>query len=228
MSLALTAVVLLTLAALAWHSWSGQVILKTSDDEPNLQAWHASTVRPLTRLELSALAQIKTIAPHCIVLPQVSLSRFIKVKSSLSYSTWFYKVGRRCVDFLICSSAGDVVGVIELHSGAAPAKPASKGVQAKERTLAQANIPVWYFNPDAQGAIDRLHALIYAELDDSVAHTTLGPLWAATEEAPRKAGIEAIELEDYRWNQPWPTEDSRPTAFLDIAEPPTLTERVAQ
>ncbi len=184
----------------------------------NLDNWQPRTVRPITKVELMALAKIKLAAPDCIIMPQVSLSRFLRVKKSIAYSPWFYRVGRRCVDFLICSPKGDVLGVVELDDRKPGAAHTSRGLQAKERTLTLASIPVWHINPESQGAFDQLYDFIRAELGESVAHSAQSVEWAATENSPRGAGIEAVELDDDRWNQPWPTEDTRPSAYLDFAE----------
>jgi hypothetical protein len=191
---------------------------RASTDMPNLDVWQPRTTRPLTKVELAMLARIKATAPECLVLPQVSLSRFLKVKSSLPYSPWFRYVGRRCVDFLICSPAGDVLGVVELVNPKKAAAPPSRGSQAKERTLTLAAIPVWNVDPDSTDALRQLHDYIRAELGESIAHATQGPEWPPTEVAPRGAGIEALELNDDRWNQPWPSEETRPTAYLDLAD----------
>jgi hypothetical protein len=209
--------VVLIVAALAWR-WSTKRKVKTLDDENNLEAWRPRTIRPLTKLELKALGQIQTAAPHWVVLPQVSLSRFLKVKTSLPYGPWFYKVGRRCVDFLICSKGGDVLGVIELQTNTTLQSHISSGVLAKERTLTQASIPIWHFNPESPDALEQLHALIHVKTSDSIGDPANGPDFRPTDTAPRGAGIEAIELDDTRWEQAWPTEDTRPTAFLDLAE----------
>lgn len=210
-------VAVLALAALAWY-WQSQQKTNVEDSEGKLSDWRPRAIRPLTQIELQTLSHIKVAAPNCIVLPQVSLSRFLRVKSSLPYSKWFYKVGRRCVDFLICSPGGDVLGVVELQGEKEVQTHISRGMLAKERALAQASIPIWYLNPESKGAIEMLRTLIHAELGESVAHSTHGVEFHNTDAAPRGAGIEAIELDDDRWNQAWPTEETRPSAFLDIAE----------
>ena len=209
--------VILAVVALAWL-WSTQRKVKDPDGEQELESWRPRPIRPLTKLELKALGQIQAAAPHWIVLPQVSLSRFLKVKTSLPYGPWFYKVGRRCVDFLICTKGGDVLGVIELQDSKTLQAHISSGVLAKEHTLKQASIPIWHFNPESPDAMEQLEALIHNKPSDPAAHSAQGIDFRHTDAAPRGAGIEAIELDDTRWEQAWPTEDTRPTAFLDMAE----------
>jgi hypothetical protein len=188
------------------------------DSDFSLDNWQPSTVRPLMQIELKALADIQRAAPNCIIMPQVSLSRFLKVKKSVAYRPWFYRVGRRCVDFLICSPNGDVLGVVELDDAKTATATPSRGVQAKERCLTLASIPVWHINPETKGAYDQLFDFVRTALGEAAAHQQQEPEWHPTENAPRGAGIEALELDDERWNQPWPTEDTRPSAYLDIAD----------
>jgi hypothetical protein len=208
--------VVAVLAAIVW--WQ----LRSSNYGPgfnlgkelNLDQWRPRTIRPLTKLELRIFSDIRSCAPDCLVMPQVSLSRFLKVKSSLSYSQWFFRVGRRCVDFLICSPHGDVLGVVELvHPKVS--KKSTEGAAAKDRALTLAQIPIWSYNPDKEGSLQQLRTLISAELGDAEANSQMHPEWIETEVAPRGAGIDVVEMEEQRWNQPWPQEDSRPSAFLD-------------
>ena len=212
------ALIVLAVAALAWFLLRGRVG-GGQDSSVDLDKWQPRTIKPLTKTELKAFAKLKSTTPQIVVLPQVSLSRFVKVKSSLPYGTWFYRVGRRCVDFLICSDKGDVLGVVELAGKSG--SPESRGAQAKERTLTLASIPVWHIDPEDAGAYDLLYTYIIAELGQSEASANHHPEWHATDVAPRRAGIETLELDDDRWNQPWPTEENRPTAFLDLADAPT-------
>lgn len=211
------AALILALAALVWRLSISRKT-KAAAKAPEMESWQPCTIRPLTQLELKALSQIRAAAPHWIVLPQVSLSRFLKVKTSMPYGPWFYKVGRRCVDFLICSPGGDVLGVVELQHSKSPQSHISNGALAKERALAQAAIPVWHFSPDAPGSMEQLHAHIHARADKPAAHSSHGNEFHHTDAAPRRAGIEAVELEDDRWDQAWPTEDTRPTAYLDMPD----------
>lgn len=215
-------VLVLVALALGWLWLCKRRNAHASQSDFDLDNWQPRTTRPLTKVELAMLAKIQMTVPECLVLPQVSLSRFLKVKSSLPYGPWFRHVGRRCVDFLICSPKGDVLGVIELIDNKKSNAPPSRGSQAKERTLTLAAIPVWHVDPDSTGALHQLYDYIHAELGESVAHSMHGLEWPPTEAGPRGAGIEAVELDDDRWNQPWPSEETRPSAYLDLLDSPPL------
>jgi Protein of unknown function (DUF2726) len=224
-TMALVGGLTLAVLVLGWLWLRGRRTADASFSDFNLDNWQPRTIRPLTQVELAMLGKIKMAVPECMVLPQVSLSRFLKVKSSLPYGPWFRHVGRRCVDFLICSPKGDVLGVVELiDSKKANAAP-SHGSQAKERTLTLAAIPVWHVDPESTDGLHQLHDYIRAELGESVVHSIHGLEWPPTEASPRGAGIEAVELDDDRWNQPWPSEETRPSAYLDLLDSSQTDEK---
>jgi hypothetical protein len=184
-----------------------------------LEDWKPRAMRPLTRAELKVFNHIRTAVPECFLFPQVSLSRFVKVRQTKSYNQWFQRVGRRSVDFLVCSDSGDVLGVLELKNGSTHRD--SSGQLRKEKTLKLASIPVWHIDTERLPDHEKLRDMILIELKAAYEHSVQTPEWRKTEIAPRAAGVEAAELEDDdRWNQPWPTEESRPTAFLDNLDNP--------
>ena len=189
----------------------------------NLGDFRPRTMRPLTRQELAVLGHLNTAVPECLVLPQVSLSRFLQVAKNRSYQTWFQKVGRRCVDFLVCSAKGDVLGVVELgHGKGSSAQAASEGAQRKLESLRMAGIPVWNLNPQALPGVDELREMVLTQWQSSVQQSHAGQDsadWKHTELAPRDAGLEVEELNESRWeHQPWPTEEARASDFLDALE----------
>jgi Protein of unknown function (DUF2726) len=187
----------------------------------SLENFRPRTMRPLTRQELAVYAHLNTAVPECLVLPQVSLSRFLQVTQNRSYQTWFQKVGRRCVDFLVCSAKGDVLGVIELGSGKSRrAGAASEGAQRKAESLRMAGIAIWNLNPQDLPSLDELREMILTQWQASVQHSAQDDAeWKRTELAPRDAGLEVEELSDSRWQQqPWPTEEARASDFLDALE----------
>jgi Protein of unknown function (DUF2726) len=185
------------------------------------QDWQPKATRPLTLSELQLMARLKQAAPECFVLPQVSLSRFINVRQNQSYSQWFQRVGRRCVDFLLCSDKGDVLAVIELTktSPREPSKRRSQGQEYKDRTLKIASVPVWRFSADTVPSLGKLRELILTELSASIAHTSEARGMHNADTAVKQGGIEVLELSDSRWKQDWPSADNRPSAYLDDLEP---------
>ncbi len=189
--------------------------------------------RPLTKNELKVLRLLQSSLPECLLLPQVSLSRFLQVRESRSYHTWFHKVGRRCVDVLICTNQGDVLGAVELEEGAnrrgeGASRAASVGAARKLETLRNAKVPVWKFDPANLPSHDELRDLVLDQWQTSLLKPPGGAAasqWPQTELAPRREGLEVTEADladdSANWHQqPWPTPDARPSDFLDMLDGP--------
>jgi hypothetical protein len=218
---------LLTLIVLAaagmvvwWFMQSKPAVAKKSRDSEEFdpKIWQPRVVRPLTRTELEAYKVLRDALPDMVLLPQVALSRFVGVRTQRSYTRWFNKVGRRSVDFLVCSKRGDVLGVVELQ---AKRDTKSSGTQLKTSTLKLAHIPVWHLDLEARAGVELVAHQINLRLAESGAALNSSQQqdseqWEATMVNPRTAGIEAVEAADVKWEeQPWPTEDNRPSSFLD-------------
>lgn len=182
----------------------------------NAEHWKPRSIRPLSKVDLLALSHLSAAVPECLVLPQVSLSRFIKVRQTKSYGLWFGRVGRRCVDFLVCSPSGDVLGVIEIVRTSQTGKPQTTtvGSQRKRDTLRLASIPLWQMNADQLADHAKLRQIILPELQ-AAQRAMRNRGFANTDLQPHTKGLEALELDDARWGVGWPTEDAGPSALLD-------------
>jgi hypothetical protein len=195
--------------------------------------WLPRTMRPLTHGELRMMLHLRKALPECLLMPQIALARFLDVSHNRSYSQWFGSVGRRCVDFLVCSEQGDVLGVILLVPK--KGRTLSEGMQRKIKALEAAQIPVWQLLADPLPDVKALRALVTPELeaahDHSVQHSVMDESppseWQATqlearrpasafESSSRKAPAATTEPKPSpRWDQAWPTEEARSSEFLD-------------
>jgi hypothetical protein len=222
---------LLVLVAIIWLQKKAKS--PSADDDFAAADFRVRVTRPLTKNELKVLRKLQTALPECLLLPQVSLSRFVQVHENRSYHTWFHKVGRRCVDILICTSSGDVLGVVDLEDGASrrgegATRAASLGTARKIETLRQAKVAIWRFDPDNLPGHDELRDMVLEQWQSSQLRPPAGAAasqWPQTELAPRREGLEVTEGEisedDSQWQaQPWPTPESRPTDFLDLLDMP--------
>jgi hypothetical protein len=208
------------LALGAWLFWKRGVkpAFPRKSRTLRLEDWPPRTMRPLTHAELAAFRLLCRALPECLLLPQISLARFLSVPQSRSYSHWFGSVGRRCVDFLVCSEHGDVLGVMQLQSS--KAKTTSPGTQRKVTTLQMAQIPVWFINNDDLPNVQTLREMVMPELQAAEQHSVQHPEsdWEATrlelrDSAAMRLGSDNDKSD--RWDQAWPTEEARPSAFLD-------------
>jgi Protein of unknown function (DUF2726) len=224
-----------TLALLAWFvlQRSAPVVHSGKHRPFRLEDWPPRTMRPLTPEELRVLKLLRKALPECLLMPQVALARFLSVQQNRSYNQWFGSVGRRCVDFLLCSEQGDVLGVIQLQSS--KSKALSEGTVRKLKALEMAQIPVWQMAKDDLPDVHALRAMVMPELKAAEAHSVQfqDSDWAATKLEPREFSVlrknkEAQAAKSERWNQAWPTEEARSSAFLDefgmIEVPPLVVK----
>jgi hypothetical protein len=200
-----------------------------------MENWQPRTMRPMTRVELKALLELRRALPECLLLPQIALARFLNVSQNRSYTQWFSNVGRRCVDFLVCSEQGDVLGVFHLQS-AKSKKTTSEGTQRKLKALEMAQIPIWHLPAEEIPDAKTIRSIVLPELQAAEQHSQMisvlnaEPEWQATRMEPRakleKKSAEADKSD--RWDQEWPSEESRSTSFLDqfgmIEVPPLVVK----
>ncbi|NJM44342.1 MAG: DUF2726 domain-containing protein [Brachymonas sp.] len=157
-----------------------------------LEDWNPRTMRPLTHAELRMMLHLRKALPECLLLPQIALARFMNVNQNKSYNQWFGSVGRRCVDFLVCSEQGDVLGVIQLNNPKSKKSSAtSEGTQRKLHTLEAAQIPVWQIAYDPLPDAANLREMVLPELEAAHEHSVqhaASPesVWQATQFEPRR------------------------------------------
>ena len=246
-SAAIAGLIVLILAVLALLVWlvrrrSAPMMHLGKQRSFRMDDWQPRTMRPLTPTALHTLQHLRKALPECLLMPQVALARFLSVPQNRSYNQWFGSVGRRCVDFLVCSDHGDVLGVIQMQSN--KAKAMSEGTQRKLKALEMAQIPVWQLANDALPDIHALRAMVLPELQAAAAHSQQHAsdeelVWQATRLEPRRPATAfepalspmqsaKAKLISERWDQAWPTEEARSSEFLDelgmIEVPPLVVK----
>lgn len=234
----LAALVVAAVAALVWVVWRrSKPEAHSGKDRPfRLDDWQPRTMRPLTPGELSTLVLLRRALPECLLMPQIALARFLSVTQNRSYTQWFGSVGRRCVDFLICSEQGDVLGVIQLKTGK-PGRQVSEGTQRKIKALEVAQIPVWEMASDDLPDVKAIRAMVMPELQAAEQHSQMMSIqhpeseWQATRLELPEANVPKKRTQPSkpdRWNQAWPSEEARSSVFLDemgmIEVPPLVTK----
>jgi hypothetical protein len=215
----------LAIAAALWWTRSRPAMPIIKPRGFHAEDWKPRTMRPLTKTELRVMMHLREALPDCLLMPQISLSRFLQVGHNRSYQHWFSAVGRRSVDFLVCSKQGDVLGAVMLLSAV---KSDSSGTQRKRKTLELARIPLWEMKASDLPSIDSIRVMVMAEAQAAEQHSQLASQmhadseWKATELQPRvktgtakMQGVETMEIDDARWNQAWPSEEASASAFLD-------------
>ncbi len=230
-SAALLAALLVLAVWLIWQR-AAPVVHSGKPRSYRLEDWKPSTMRPLTHGELRMMLHLRKALPECLLLPQIALARFMSVSTSKSYNQWFGSVGRRCVDFLVCSEHGDVLGVIQLYNpkSKSAASP-SEGSLRKIKALESAQIPVWQMASDPLPDVTALREMVMPELQAAHEHSQMmsiqqaEPEWQPTQLEPQAAHdiaskaksspAQSVLHNEDRWNQAWPSEEARSSEFLD-------------
>lgn len=134
----------LLLTTLWW--WVARPTRSTSTREPVTLAWSPRSDRALSSAEVAAYFRLREALPQHIILPQVQVSRFLRVTTRLSYTAWMRRVGARCVDFAICDESGVVIAVVELEAEPVGGSMGTGAAQRKQKVLKAADIPVLYWD----------------------------------------------------------------------------------
>jgi len=69
---------------------------------------------PLTDIEQVLYHRLTEALPDSFVLAQVQVSRIVGIHQGPLWQTWFNKISRKSVDFLICRSDFSIAAAIEL------------------------------------------------------------------------------------------------------------------
>lgn len=69
---------------------------------------------PLTDVEQTLYHRLKEALPDRFVLAQVQVSQIVGIHQGPLWQTWFNKISRKSIDFLICRDDFSIVAAIEL------------------------------------------------------------------------------------------------------------------
>lgn len=91
--------------------------------------------RPLTEIEQTLFHRLTTALPECIVLAQVQVSQIVGIKKGPAWQTWFNKISRKSVDYLVCLKDFTIVAAIELDDSSHQREDRTKSDSDKDTAL---------------------------------------------------------------------------------------------
>lgn len=80
--------------------------------------------------------------PTCYVMAQVRLADIVGIKKCKSWQSWFNKINRKSVDFVICDKSFAVLACIELDGKTHAQEERQKADENKDEALKAAGIPI--------------------------------------------------------------------------------------
>jgi len=112
-----------------------------SDDEEierEVTPYFAKNV--LTKTELILMERLTNCYPEYYVLAQVQLSQMLGVHKGNNYMSWFNRINRMSIDFVICDANAEVLVAIELDDWTHNRPDRVEADAKKDRTLEDAGI----------------------------------------------------------------------------------------
>lgn len=131
--------------------------------------------KPLTDTEQLFYSRLLEALPEYVVLPQVQLSRFIKVKkqaSQFEYNRWFYPIAQQSVDYLICERDFSILAAIELDDRSHTGFDSEKRDQKKTLNLGLAGIKLIRWHVESMPGADEIRASIVATAPEATSVLT--------------------------------------------------------
>jgi hypothetical protein len=102
--------------------------------------WPFSFKRPLSRPQQVVYFRLCQTLPELVVLAQVPLSSFLRVRKGHTWNEWFNRISQKNVDFLVCERDFSIVMAIELHDVSREAPERIRADRVKSRALTAAGV----------------------------------------------------------------------------------------
>lgn len=125
--------------------------------------WPFASQVPLSHVEQILFHRLVQTLPDLVVLAQVPLTCFLRVKMGQPWREWHTRIGPQSIDFLICDRDFAIIAAVDLDDRSQDAAARQKADVTKNRALAAAHVPLvrWQASalPDAQtirAAIDEI------------------------------------------------------------------------
>ena len=134
-------VMLLVLAAIA----AGLMFLaklKLSEGGGDDGPWPFYATKAMSAPEQVLYYRLCKSLPDNLVLAQVGLSRFLRVKKGSNFQKWFNRINRMSADFVVCAKDASVLAVIELDDSTHDGHQRKATDAKKDKALADAGIRI--------------------------------------------------------------------------------------
>ena len=128
--------------------------------------WPFVQQKPLTAVEQVLFHRLVQALPQHIVLAQVQMSRFLRVRKGRPVQEWLNRISQKSVDFLVCKSDFTIVAAVELDDSTHSRLDREIADTAKNRALAAAGVPLVRWHVSALPDFDAIRAMIGTVLQD--------------------------------------------------------------
>ncbi len=102
--------------------------------------WPFSVKKPLTRVEQLLYFRLIDALPDLIVLAQVPLSGFLRVRKGQTWHEWHNRISQKSIDYLVCERDFRVVMAVELDDASHDSPTRAHADATKSRALTAAGV----------------------------------------------------------------------------------------
>ena len=141
------AVALKTLARSRTKTGTG----KTSEDPDFSSKWpYKKRKTLLTVHEQPLYFALRDALPEHLIFAQVQLSQILSVEKGSNFGTWYGRISRMSIDFVVCNKSTEIIALIELDDSSHNASDRQKADQKKDKACADAGLTIirWKQIPD--------------------------------------------------------------------------------
>lgn len=118
--------------------------------------------KPLTEIEQAMYHLLVDALPMYIVLAQVQVSQLVGIKKGPAWQTWFNKISRKSVDYLICAKDFSIVATIELDDSSHDREDRQAADADKNTALAGAKIKLIRWQAKALPNADEIRSAVHS------------------------------------------------------------------
>ena len=102
--------------------------------------WPFTSRKPLSRVEQVLYFRLAQALPEFVVLAQVPLSSFLRVRRGRTWHEWHNRIAQKSVDFLVCERDFSIVTAIELDDATHERDDRAHADRTKSRALTAAGV----------------------------------------------------------------------------------------
>ncbi|MBS0394020.1 MAG: DUF2726 domain-containing protein [Proteobacteria bacterium] len=124
--------------------------------------WPVERRPPLSRAEQVLYWRLREACPEYVVLAQVAMAQLLEVSEPARRDEVFNRYRRLVLDFVVCTSAFEVVAVIELDDGRGMTPGRADADARKAAALRAAQVPLLRFSSSGLPAAGNLRSLLIA------------------------------------------------------------------
>ena len=135
-------ILLLSLAVLLALLFASMFLRALARQRSEERDWPFSAQVPLSQVEQILFHRLVQTLPDLVVLAQVPLARFLRVKMGRPWLEWHNRISQKSIDYLICDRDFAIIAAIELDDRSHDAVARQKADVTKNRALAAAHVPL--------------------------------------------------------------------------------------